>query len=255
MSLIARIFMVLYIIDILHTEGDIRSNPGLVAASFVTAWGRCSSVSVFVAVLLERYYASHFIIDYETKARKWVALLVLTLSSVITAIFVIPMIFGLLTVYALSVVALILYTICPSVYILLYQRDKRQVLLLTAPQCTHYLLSARFQLAENLRVMKIIMYTSIVYSIWLIAPCSLVLLSYVYFSPRSAEGQICYAAYDLLMATSILALLLYTLLKTGTFPINICIRPLRPQKHDIDKHGDDKTSEMYFRQLATAWEL
>ncbi|CAJ0601587.1 unnamed protein product [Cylicocyclus nassatus] len=231
LSLLGHMVIVLYTLDAFHAEGEIESNHGLVAACFVTQWCRCSSLSIFPSVMLERYYASYHVTDYEAKPRKWVASLVITVSCILTTATAVPLIY--------------------VVYISLYRRDKKQVRYITSPLCTHYPLSARFQLAENLRVMKIVMYSSIVYSIWLVPPCIAMFLTYLYFKPTSAAGQICYATYEFFVSLSVLLLLVHTMVKSGRFFFTLC--PKTVEHHAVDRHVSDRTTSMYFQQLTAAW--
>ncbi|CAJ0601586.1 unnamed protein product [Cylicocyclus nassatus] len=231
-SLLGHIVTILYTIDIFHAEGDIRSNHGLVAACFITVWCRCSSLSVFPSVLLERYYASYHVTDYEAKPRKWVASLVITVSCILTSATATPLIFVM--------------------YISLYRRDRKQLRQITSP-LSRYLLSARFQLAENLRVLKIVMYSSMVYNIWLIPPCIVIFLTYLHFKPTSAVGQICYAAYGLFLSFSVSLLLIYTAVKSGRFTFTLCPKTSEHQNiRVVDRHGNDGTTSMYFQQLTAA---
>uniref|UniRef100_A0A0N4X6V2 PRA1 family protein n=1 Tax=Haemonchus placei TaxID=6290 RepID=A0A0N4X6V2_HAEPC len=121
-----------------------------IAVCYASIFLKTTSITIFVSMLVERFIASYYIDDYEKKSRLWVAILALLSSCLISACFTTPLIF----VALFSIGICIIFSI---VFVALYRRDHRRLndFVMKDPLC--YELSTRFQLVENLRVLKVCM--------------------------------------------------------------------------------------------------
>ncbi|KHJ90342.1 hypothetical protein OESDEN_09816 [Oesophagostomum dentatum] len=117
---------------------------------------RCTSLSSFTSVLIERNFASYFVDDYEKTPRRWIAFSVISISCLLSMIYTAPVSFGIFSLGDFTFVVFTICVICSVVYVLLYRHDKRKLhLLINDAQHIRYKLAARFQLKENLRVLKV----------------------------------------------------------------------------------------------------
>ncbi|KHJ96817.1 Sre G protein-coupled chemoreceptor [Oesophagostomum dentatum] len=155
-SLLVRPIIVLYLEDVIPIGSSSSRSPLFRAAWFVNLFCRCTSLSSFTSVLIERYFASHFVSDYEKKPRKWIAALVVLSSCALAALYTTQFFVGFFSVIGFAIFIFSVCTVCSAVYIILYRRDKRRLrLLFNDARRLRYRLSTRFQLAENLRVLKV----------------------------------------------------------------------------------------------------
>ncbi|KAK6024253.1 hypothetical protein OSTOST_09941, partial [Ostertagia ostertagi] len=99
-----------------------------------------------------------------------------------------------------------------------FRRDRRRLNKFVMKNANCYELSTRFQLVENLRVLKLIMNASIAFSVWLPWPCSMIILSFLYFLPTTRAGQIVYASFELTLSLSIAGLFVFSVVALGATP-------------------------------------
>ncbi|RCN27078.1 hypothetical protein ANCCAN_27189 [Ancylostoma caninum] len=132
-------------------------------------WFFVAAAGFLEAVLVERACASYFIVDYENKARRWIStsIIVFTLSA--TFLFTISFMFMLYPVVAALAGGSLAALAALAVSAILYRRNRSQLLNLdkgSTEASIEYTLSIKFQLMENIRVMrvsKLISFTSHVY--------------------------------------------------------------------------------------------
>ncbi|XGW12005.1 hypothetical protein V3C99_013016 [Haemonchus contortus] len=154
------------------------------------------------SVVIEQCFASKFIVDYEKIPRVWISGIIISLGYILSAIVATSVLLGFYNVVVLVGGFCVLMTICCLLYIALYRRDSarlRDINRGVTPKNIVYTLSTRFQLAENLRVLKILMQLSIAMAVSCVATCILFGLSEV-FEDDAQLSRICNALTNLSMA-------------------------------------------------------
>ncbi|XGW13119.1 hypothetical protein V3C99_013617 [Haemonchus contortus] len=74
MALPSRIIIILYVLRIISVPTEnLRSEPLFMIACFVNLFCKIMPSYALLSTLMERFMASHYISDYETKSRPWIA--------------------------------------------------------------------------------------------------------------------------------------------------------------------------------------
>ncbi|VDO80153.1 unnamed protein product [Haemonchus placei] len=126
----------------------------IASATFTHSWCTCAMSLYLPSVVIERCFASKFIIDYEKNSRTWISGIIISLGYTVSAIIAARRYNFVVMVVGFCV----LVTICCLLYIALYRRDSarlRDINRGVIPENVVYTLSTRFQLTENLRVLKV----------------------------------------------------------------------------------------------------
>uniref|UniRef100_A0A7I4Y0Y0 Serpentine Receptor, class T n=1 Tax=Haemonchus contortus TaxID=6289 RepID=A0A7I4Y0Y0_HAECO len=251
---LVRLIIIFYEIGWLSVRDTIEIPSVFLVVCYASLFFKTSSVAIFVSMLVERFIASHYIDDYEKKSRIWVAIVALLSSCLISTCYTSPLIFGFV---GLDKVAMLSIGVCFVFSIVFVRRDRRRLNDFVMKNSFRYELSTRFQLVENLRVLKIIRNASIAYSIWLLPPCTILVLVYRYFLPHTEIGQIVFASFELLMSLSIAGLFTFSVValcsasKVGqTLNYGKGLQAKVSDQHQ-DIHG--VVTEKYFQLLQSAW--
>ncbi|KAK6020825.1 hypothetical protein OSTOST_13514, partial [Ostertagia ostertagi] len=208
--------------------------PAFLVLCFVNIFGKGVSTIAIPSMLMERLVASYYISDYEAKSRIWVAASVAATSCALPALYSWGMIFGTNIVTQLSLVrsskavltiagmqccfsfdsvivrvlgvdkvVIFIVGLCIAssvVYVRLYQREQRRLENFIIGSQTRQYLSTRFQLIENLRVLKTIMFASLIYSVWILVPGMLIMMVFFYFLPFTYVGQLLFEFFELFIS-------------------------------------------------------
>ncbi|KAK5968873.1 hypothetical protein GCK32_012516 [Trichostrongylus colubriformis] len=143
------------------------------------------------------------------------------------------------------------------ILVILHRRDRRRLEKFVMKDSFRYELSTRFQLVENLRVLKIIMSASVAFSIWLPFPCIMLITVYGWFLPNTHSGQIVYATFELILSLSIAGLFLFSVMSLGALPKKVqtlkCVKMFQNKVNNGDRQLRGVNTEKYFQQLHSAW--
>lgn len=236
------------------------------AVCFLNLFCKSCSVTLFPSMLVERYFASYYVDDYERMSRPWVAVVVIVISGLLASLYAAPLTFGLIHIDKLAIFTIGLCAVCSVVYIILYRRDRQRLNEFIVGPFMRYLLSARFQLIENLRVLKIIMNASVIYSVWVIVPCTMIVMVFHHFSPTTLIGQLVFAAFELFLTLSVVGLMLFSVIALGGAPKSTqlcsCLHRSRTVIYGARRHSrvnyesqnnHSVVTEQYFHHLKSAW--
>ncbi|XGW13111.1 hypothetical protein V3C99_013613 [Haemonchus contortus] len=143
------------------------------------------------------------------------------------------------------------------VFVTLYRRDRRRLndFVMKDPLC--YELSTRFQLVENLRVLKIMRNASLAFSVWVSPPCVLLVLVYRYFLPYTEIGQIVFATFELILSLSVATLFSFSVVAlcstSKASRMLSCGNSLQRKVSDQHEEIHRVVTEKYFQLLQSAW--
>ncbi|VDL86589.1 unnamed protein product [Nippostrongylus brasiliensis] len=139
------------------------------------------------AVIVERSFASCFIADYESIPRPWISSVVNAGSLILASLYY--------TIILLAM-SICMFIVSSLTLVVIYRRDSgklRDITGETGKYAINYTLSLKFQLAENVRVAKILVYFSAGLSAWGSFGCCLSASSLVIFGEAHAVGQLVYS--------------------------------------------------------------
>ncbi|XGW10858.1 hypothetical protein V3C99_012398 [Haemonchus contortus] len=197
MEQLFRLVLISYELGLIDVGDKIELPSVFIAICFACVFFKTTCATVYPSLLIERFFASHYIDDYEAKSRVWVAIIAVSSACVLSLCYTIPLIFG---VAGMDKVALLCIGVCfvfSFVFVSLYRHDSMRFNEFVMKKPLRYELSTRFQLVENLRVLKIIRNASLVFTIWTLFPGAVLVLVYNYFQPDTLSGQIAYALFEL----------------------------------------------------------
>ncbi|KAK5985165.1 hypothetical protein GCK32_017537 [Trichostrongylus colubriformis] len=197
---LVRLILIFYGMGIISVSEEILLPSVFTSLCHANLFFKCSSISTFLSILIERLLASYFIDDYEAKARIWVAITALLSSCLLTACYSTPTIYNIVGMHKMLLFSMTVSTLFSIAIVALYKRDRRRLNGFIMRNSRGYELSTRFQLVENLRVLKLLMKASIAFSIWIICPCVILLPVYLYFLPSTLSGQILFASFELFVS-------------------------------------------------------
>ncbi|VDO61950.1 unnamed protein product [Haemonchus placei] len=130
----------------------------IATAAFVRTWSSCVAAVYLPAAIIERGFASKFIKDYEKNSRKWISAVIVLSVYVVSAIDTAILLVGYVSLFYFAMGFALFIVLCCSSYTALYRRDSaklRDISRGVIKKNVVYTLSTKFQLKENLRVMKI----------------------------------------------------------------------------------------------------
>ncbi|XGW11506.1 hypothetical protein V3C99_012748 [Haemonchus contortus] len=207
-----------------------------------------STVVFLVEVIIERIFAFYFVADYEKKPRLWISTEIIPIKNVIIADCVMTMIFFIVFVVLYRVNVLRLHNLRAGI-----------------AHCeTKNTLSIKFQLLENVRVMRLVMIAFTVGSVLTFIGIGLLGFALLVYSNQPEARQLCLALLDLLVALSTAVgffsfLLIFNewrhAIREWPLALKLChvlrIR-LNESSQTIDEHRG--ATDHYFNQLRRAWE-
>uniref|UniRef100_A0A7I4XZY2 G protein-coupled receptor n=1 Tax=Haemonchus contortus TaxID=6289 RepID=A0A7I4XZY2_HAECO len=241
----------------LNVRERIEFTSLFIAVCYASLFLKTTSITIFVSMLVERFIASYYIDDYEKKSRVWVAILALLSSCLISVCFTTPLIFGFVGIDKVALFSIGVCMIFSIVFVTLYRRDRRRLndFVMRDPLC--YELSTRFQLVENLRVLKIMRNASLAFSVWVSPPCVLLVLVYRYFLPYTEIGQIVFATFELILSLSVATLFSFSVVAlcstSKASRMLSCGNSLQRKVSDQHEEIHRVVTEKYFQLLQSAW--
>uniref|UniRef100_A0A7I4Y1Y3 G protein-coupled receptor n=1 Tax=Haemonchus contortus TaxID=6289 RepID=A0A7I4Y1Y3_HAECO len=254
---LVRLVTIFYEVGIIAIDEVIDFPSVFISVCYTNILLKTSCVTLFPSILFERFVASNYIDDYEKKSRPWVAILALALSFVLSAAYTTALVFGFLGVDKVIMLSTAVCIVFSIVFVMLYRRNSRRLneFITKNPSC--YELSARFQLVENLRALKIIRNASVAFTVWLPLPCVMIVLAHLYFLAYTDSGQIVFASFELVMSLSIAALFVFSIVALGATPKMFrmwnCGSMLRTKVNDEYQQYRNVITEKYFQHLHSSW--
>ncbi|VDO70360.1 unnamed protein product [Haemonchus placei] len=258
MEQLFRLVLILYELGFIDVGGEIEFPSVFIAICFACVFFKTTSATVYPSLLIERFFASHYIDDYEAKSRVWVAIIAVSSACILSLCYTIPLIYG---IAGLDKVALLCIGVCfvfSLVFVSLYRRDSMRFNDFVMKKLIRYELSRRFQLVENLRVLKLIRNASLIFTIWTLIPGAMVVLVYHYYQPDSLSGQIVYALFELNISLFVASLFIISIVtlkaRLKVTPVSNCGRIIILNKGNCENQAlRQVVTDKYFQQLSSAW--
>ncbi|ETN86272.1 hypothetical protein NECAME_16440 [Necator americanus] len=146
-------------------------------------------------MIIERAFASKYISDYEKVARPWIYFMIILLANILPLYFSITETLGFYTFETIAITTAVIIGASALVYVYLFRRDFVKLREINRGDgknsMVRYTLSIKFQLKENLRVMKLLMYLSIIDALITAIICPFFILATVIFDEQSPWAHIC----------------------------------------------------------------
>lgn len=259
-----------YQIGIVHyNETSLSSKVPLFVASIIRLWYFSTTLAFLGELIVERTFASYLVVDYEKKPRIWISTGIIALSTPTTFLFTVSI---MIRAYS-SVVFVVGCTVCVAVLVIIllamYRRDLLRLReLRNGVRNTRTLntLSIKFQLMENLRIMRLVMLAYCVGSVLIIISLALIAVAVFVFERQPELGRLCFAVLDLFVALSSAigffafmslfeewkrVMREYDFVKKFCSGLTLQLHSPKRMDRVNDRRGD---TEHYFEQLRQAWE-
>ncbi|KAK6026441.1 hypothetical protein OSTOST_07603 [Ostertagia ostertagi] len=130
----------------------------MVSACFVRSWSMSVVILYLPSVLIERAFASKYISDYEKVSRPWIYRVIIPSNYIAAILMVLPSMLGFSNGVATTISIGTFFVIYSMAYVTLFRRDSvklRDINSGARQKANTYSLSTKFQLRENLKVMKV----------------------------------------------------------------------------------------------------
>ncbi|CAJ0607917.1 unnamed protein product [Cylicocyclus nassatus] len=166
-------------------------------------------MTIFPAVIAERALASHYISDYESVERRWISLLVNSSAFLISGFYNVLMQLIASSLYAmifLLIFAMLFFASSFTSIMMVYRRDAAKLRDLsneTGHSIINYTLSVKFQLAENVRVTKLLTHAALGLCVWVTGISCICSPAYLIFTEEQPISHILYAVSDVIIALSL----------------------------------------------------
>ncbi|XGW11976.1 hypothetical protein V3C99_013000 [Haemonchus contortus] len=249
----------LYEVGILSYDGSYLSRVLVSCACLIRLWAMNSMILYLPSVIVERIFASKYITDYEKFPRPWICRVLISFVYITSIFMATSNMLGCFNDVILTISICVFFIVYCTTCIILFRRDSAKLRAMDrnlAQKKVIYALSTKFQLKENLKVMKILMHQSIVVAVNAVIGCSLfvlittVLLNYPQWSPGA------YVLSNMFFTITFYVIALVYMVALG----EIRFRLLPPWSSKIRKvHGAEAinehrgASDAYFKQLNNAW--
>ncbi|KAL6733442.1 hypothetical protein Aduo_004089 [Ancylostoma duodenale] len=265
---VSRVILYLYQNRIFRYSDDLLSKLPLLLAALLRMWFFVAAAGFLKAVLVERACASYFIVDYENRARRWISTTIIVFALLATLLFTISFMFMLYPVVAALAGGSLTALAALAVSAILYRRNRSQLLNLDKGRTEasiEYTLSIKFQLMENIRVMRIVVATFCLMAGVIVFALSILALAFIEFDEFPDKAQLCFAFYDLIVALTITFLTLAFAVHMGEWRrIYLQFPPAMRQfcsrkcaalegKRVTNISEPENAGQQYFDQLKKAW--
>ncbi|CAJ0608535.1 unnamed protein product [Cylicocyclus nassatus] len=217
---------------------------------------------VIPAITLERWFASRYINNYEKTGRSWVSTLANGTSIVLTVTFCMLFQLGLYFMLLMTLLAAAIFLLSFLAVVGTYRRDLAKLQDLSNEAGTSiitYTLSMKFQLAENVRVTKMLTVASIGMTPWGFGGCGIFVVSYIIFGEETSKGQLLYAVWNLYIASSLTIAVWLSLaaVKNISKPPRFCCLTRKVINIAVcatASYEVDTATDKYFSQLVSVWD-
>nr|CDJ81350.1 7TM GPCR domain containing protein [Haemonchus contortus] len=256
---VGRVVITIYESGILAYDGNVISNVLLSCACFVRVWAMNSLILYFPSVIIERIFASKYITDYEKLPRPWICRVVIPSVHIVSIVTAVTNMLGYCNEIIASILIAAFFLIYCTTFITIYRRDSTKLRNLDrnlVQKKVIYTLSTKFQLKENLKVMKILMHQSIVEAVNTVIGCSLFILTKTVLVNNSQWIPAAHVLSDMCFAISFCMIALVYMVALGEVRLRFFpswsskIRDMHGT-HSINEHRG--ASDAYFKQLTNAW--
>ncbi|KAK6046929.1 Sre G protein-coupled chemoreceptor [Cooperia oncophora] len=256
-NVLARAIIFLYEISILKAEGNLFF-IAIVGAGIVRLWFANVVALYLPSAIVERFFASKYITDYERISRPWihrVIIMCVYLSALNGAVY---SVLGLLSVVTLAVSSATFLILSCLAYVTLFRREYVRLRYLNQdvhPESVCYTLSTKYQLTENLRVLKILMILSIVLAVGATITCSLFTLSTKVVMGYPHWRQMCYGLIDITFAVWLDVIILIFMVFLGVIDLETFPQFSKTKAAMLDRTINDHrgAATAYFEQLSRTW--
>uniref|UniRef100_A0A7I5E6S6 ABC transporter permease n=1 Tax=Haemonchus contortus TaxID=6289 RepID=A0A7I5E6S6_HAECO len=153
------------------------------------------------------------------------------------------------------ITALVICAVTSTTHVTLFRRERRRLAdFIVGPQTSRYL-STRFQIIENLRVLKIVMFACVIISVWVLLPSMLMVMVFYYFLPTTLTGQKLVAFVELFFSSFVAILLVGSaaLLKRYTKRAHHHDRFQHENRLHYENQDFRLVTEKHFSHLKFAW--
>nr|CDJ96541.1 7TM GPCR domain containing protein [Haemonchus contortus] len=151
-----RLVLILYEVDLIDINEEIKFPSVFITICFACVFLKTTSITVYPSMLIERFIASHYIDDYEAKSRVWVAIIAVLSTCILSSCYAIPLIFGIVGTDKVALFTIGVCFVFSTVFLSLHRHDSKRFNEFIMKKPLGYELSTRFQLVENLRVLKVL---------------------------------------------------------------------------------------------------
>ncbi|CAJ0608536.1 unnamed protein product [Cylicocyclus nassatus] len=222
----------------------------------------------FLKKKIERALASLYIRDYESVKRLWISVLVNATSLLVSTLYYVLMqliAFSLYAILFLVAMAVIIFTLSSLSIMMVYRRDVAKLRDLsdkTGRSTINYTLSMKFQLAENIRVAKLLTHASIGVSILGTSLCCLCSPPFLILGEEKPISHLLYAVSNVVIAVSFTITVWLCLIAFGeirriykrTYASFCCMsRKARKLLYPVHTVDVQEIADKHFEQLRTAW--
>ncbi|EYC07899.1 hypothetical protein Y032_0068g191 [Ancylostoma ceylanicum] len=262
---LGRVILFLYQNDIIYYNENFTSKMPILLASLLRMFYFVGTASFLQAVIAERICASCFVTDYEKKSRHWVSYVVIFLSTIVSLFFAVTFMLRLYTIVTAIIMSTVSVILSAAASVFVYLRSCQQLGKLqkedSSRNSVKYTLSTKYQLRENVRVMKMVLISFLIMCLLMLLCITLFGLTFIKYCKNTAKAQLCLASIDLLVAisTAVISAIFATFL--GEWKRVIRELPLiqqvcqcwipgnRPQK----VRNAEEIGQQYFQQLEKTW--
>uniref|UniRef100_A0A7I4Y349 G protein-coupled receptor n=1 Tax=Haemonchus contortus TaxID=6289 RepID=A0A7I4Y349_HAECO len=267
-AIISRLTTHLYQVGVLHF--DDRNNCLkilLFIVSIIRSYFLMSTVVFLVEVIIERTFAFYFVVDYEKKPRLWISTGILAATLPLTFLVTIMMLIRIIPIKIIIIADCVMTMLFLIIFVVLYRLNVLRLHELRAGMAhskTKNTLSIKFQLLENVKVMRLVMIAFSVGSILTFIGIGLFALALLVYYDQPEARQLCLVLLDLLVALSTAVgffafLLIFNEWRQaiGEWPLALKLcHILRIQLNEPCQSIDDHrgATDHYFNQLRQAWE-
>ncbi|KAK6028066.1 Sre G protein-coupled chemoreceptor [Ostertagia ostertagi] len=257
-SIGARAVLLLYELNFLSHEDSYLSSVIMVSACFVRLWNMNVVTLYLPSIIVERAFASKYISDYERTLRSWIYKVI------------IPVVYIISTncyshrrcvnsVIRTTCVGLFFITYCLT-YVILFRRDLRRLQAISSDvhnKNVIYTLSTKFQLKENLRVLKIVMRLSIMVSAGAVFACLSFLLATRLVNNNLQWNHMGNEIVNVCHTICANIIVWVYTIAIGGFHLRLLIPwntevGTAAERRELDEHRG--ATNAYFHHLATTWE-
>ncbi|EGT52652.1 hypothetical protein CAEBREN_03671 [Caenorhabditis brenneri] len=262
MGTFARFYMIMVQLKII-TDLD---TPYLLVSGLLRMQHYGVSLSSILVITVERAFATYYVVDYEAKPRSWVSVFCVFVSLVYTQCYIIPICF-----FKASLLYIILYAALWAVFakiflmgLLRYNMQESERLSWKAENLrkmknVNYTLSKKFQVEENVKVIKLLDTMSFMLVFLIFFVIIFIVVPRVYLGTDTYSGQVMISLFDINLALGAILIpfiCIWQLRKTKDLPYTqriYCLNKRREERQVNPITVFEDVTKSYFDQFQTSW--
>ncbi|KAJ1348396.1 hypothetical protein KIN20_003691 [Parelaphostrongylus tenuis] len=255
----SRVIIILFQVNLLDIEAN-SVHAGLLVVAAIVRLLFTNFLGFFLpSIVVERLFASRYIVDYEKVSRSWISVMILVITISLSLFYSVTTVLGCHRVTSISSLSLIIHIVCVILYVYLFRRDCSKLRTINREACRKkisYTLSIKFQLKENIRVLKTLLYLSIVIAASAVIICLLLYSSMSVFPTLSVESQICSALMYLSFAVCYDIIIAIFMANVGMFRSGIIFLRCRVKERANFSSDEEhqQLTQLYFNNLKNSWD-